>query len=112
MTDNFDFKKFLAENRLGAYSKASKLNEGFDSRDAEELKYMMTHPDDLPYDEYIEDEPAKVGGRGMMIAQKLKDNYRMDAAAIKQYLEDEENLEQGVADDIVNQLFNNSVKNR
>lgn len=28
MSDNFDFKKFLAENKLGAYSKAGKLNEG------------------------------------------------------------------------------------
>jgi hypothetical protein len=27
MTDNFDFKKFLMENKLGAYSKAGKLNE-------------------------------------------------------------------------------------
>lgn len=102
MADNFDFKKFLAENKLGAYSKAGKLNEAVDYP---ELKAQMTHPDDLPYDEYIEDEPAEVGGRGMEIAKRLKDNYRMDAAAIKQYLEDEENLEQGVADAIVNQLF-------
>lgn len=29
MADNFNFKQFLAENKLGAYSKTGKLNEGF-----------------------------------------------------------------------------------
>lgn len=32
MTDNFNFKQFLAENKLGAYSKAGKLNESWDPR--------------------------------------------------------------------------------
>lgn len=61
MADNFDFKKFLAENKLGAYSKAGKLNgdlgldPGNKKQDAQDLEDMMgpfgdeadAPPDDL-----------------------------------------------------------------
>ena len=58
MADNFDFKKFLVENKLGAYSKAGKFNEAVDPR---ELGAQMTHPDDM--DDAPMDEPIEVDSR-------------------------------------------------
>lgn len=65
MADNFDFKKFLVENKLGAYSKAGKLNEdlGLDpgnkigkAQDLEKVYADMPKgdEDDAPMDEPIE----------------------------------------------------------
>ena len=62
MADNFDFKKFLAENKLGAYSKAGKLNEdlgldpGNKKQDRQDLEKVYADmqkggEDDAPPDE-------------------------------------------------------------
>lgn len=60
MTDNFDFKKFLTENKLGAYSKVGKLQEGIEPHDIKEMQADLDampkgDEDDAPLDEPTEE---------------------------------------------------------
>jgi hypothetical protein len=71
MADNFNYKQFLMENRLGAYSKAN-LNEGFDDDDAKELGFMMQQQGD------VEDAPPTI--------EKPRDPKEV-AAAVKSEIE-------------------------
>ena len=69
MTDNFDFKKFLLENKLGAYSKAGLINEEA-SDDLRALKSEFPSPSAYDVKNFfnlpsIEDAKAKMMDLGL-----------------------------------------------
>lgn len=55
MADNFDFKKFLTENKLGAYSKAGKLQEGYNDQETGLYVIGSTPEDNAEIGKMIED---------------------------------------------------------